>query len=175
MSPVCSKNSGAIGNALILSTAACSVAATSGFAALLNPMWLSLICAKLNCPLMASGFISDSRLMLYDFKTPPCITQNAPVPAQAMHFKKPRRSTPSLLWSCTISSFTFPAIFLPPVDTRLANTCEYMHFPLIWQERRGLERARVPAPLWDVFHLSRLYAAARYSHLRAHSAKINSS
>src|SRR6266436_6331775 len=37
MSPVCSMNSGIIGSALILSTAAFSVSITSGFAGLLNP------------------------------------------------------------------------------------------------------------------------------------------
>src|SRR5215470_17135241 len=35
--------------------------------------------------------------MAKDFSTPLCRTQSVPVPAQAMHFRKPRRSTPSLL------------------------------------------------------------------------------
>ena len=48
MSPVCSRNSGGVAKPLILSTAACSVPTTSGFAALLNPMWLSLIWTKLS-------------------------------------------------------------------------------------------------------------------------------
>ena len=43
MSPVCKRNSGCSGRALILSTAAFNVAITSGLAGLLNPMWLSLI------------------------------------------------------------------------------------------------------------------------------------
>src|SRR5438270_4803637 len=37
-----------------------------------------------------------------DFNTPPSMTQSAPVPAQAMHLRNPRRSIPSLLWSCWI-------------------------------------------------------------------------
>src|ERR1700730_8734338 len=105
MSPVCSINSGAADSPLILSTAAFSVPDTSGLAGLLNPMWLSLICTKLSSPLASAVFNSESRLRLYDFNTPPCITQKAPVPAQAMHFRKPRRLTPSLLWSCKSSSF----------------------------------------------------------------------
>ena len=50
MSPVCSMNSGGVARPLILSTAVFSVPTTSGFAALLNPMWLSLICTKLSSP-----------------------------------------------------------------------------------------------------------------------------
>ena len=97
MSPVCSRNSGAAANPLILSTAAFSVPATSGFAGLLKPMWLSLICTKLSSPIPSAAPISEIRLRLYDFNTPPFITQKAPVPAQAMHFRNPRRSIPSWL------------------------------------------------------------------------------
>src|SRR6266478_829970 len=105
MSPVCSMNSGTAVSPLILSTAAFSVPATSGLAGLLNPIWLSLICTKLSSPLASVVLNSERRLRLYDFNTPPCITQKAPVPAQAMHFRQPRRLTPSLLWSCKSSSF----------------------------------------------------------------------
>src|SRR5262252_18070 len=105
MSPVWSMNSGAAGSALILSTAALSVPTTSGLAGLLKPMWLSLICTKLSSPLASRSPISEDRLRLYDFRTPPWITHRAPVPAQAMHLRKPRRSMPSWLWSCKISSF----------------------------------------------------------------------
>src|SRR6266849_6300442 len=119
MSPVCNMNSGAAVSPLILSTAAFSVTATSGLAGLLNPIWLSLICTKLSSPLASAVFNSERRLRLYDFNTPPCITQRAPVPAQAMHFRKPRRLTPSLLWSCKSSSFFFSDIL-----TLLVN-----HFP----------------------------------------------
>src|SRR5947207_14605896 len=31
----------------------------------------------------------------------------APVPAQAMHFRNPRRSIPSLLWSCSMTPLGF--------------------------------------------------------------------
>src|SRR6266550_6240678 len=110
MSPVCSMNSGARERALILSTAAFRVPATSGFAGLLKPMWLSLICTKLSSPIMSEVLTSEIRLKLYDFSTPPFITQKAPVPAHAMHFRKPRRSIPSWLWSCRSSSFFFSDI-----------------------------------------------------------------
>lgn len=36
------------------------------------------------------------------FQHPPASIQRAPVPAQAMHFRNPRQSMPSLLWSCSI-------------------------------------------------------------------------
>ena len=51
MSPVCSRKSGGVGSALILSMATCSVAVTSGLASLLKPMWLSLIWTKLKSAL----------------------------------------------------------------------------------------------------------------------------
>jgi hypothetical protein len=51
-------------------------------AGLLNPMWLSLICTKLSSPAASGPPISESRLGLYDFSTPPLITQKAPVPAK---------------------------------------------------------------------------------------------
>ena len=50
MSPVCSMNSGGVARPLIRSMAVVSVPTTSGLAALLKPMWLSLICTKLSCP-----------------------------------------------------------------------------------------------------------------------------
>jgi len=100
MSPVCSMNSGATGKALILVTAACSVETTSGFAGLLKPMWLSLIWTKLNSP---AACWCEASLRLYDLSTPPWSTHRAPVPAQAMHFRNPRRSIPSWLWSNKIS------------------------------------------------------------------------
>ena len=46
-SPVWRTNAGGVGSALILAMASRSVAVTSGFAALLKPMWLSLIWTKL--------------------------------------------------------------------------------------------------------------------------------
>src|SRR6516164_2433959 len=38
-------------------------------------------------------------------RMPPLTAQTMPVPAQAMQVKNPRRSTPSLLGSCTMRSF----------------------------------------------------------------------
>ena len=64
MSPVCSRNSGGTFNPLILSTAAFSVPTTSGFAALLNPIWLSLICTKLSSPAVTCPPIFEIWLML---------------------------------------------------------------------------------------------------------------
>src|SRR5580704_4744494 len=81
-------------------------------------MWLSLICAKLNSPFISAGFISAIRFRAYEFSTPPLITQKVPVPAQAIHFKNPRRSIPSWLWSYKISSF-----FLPLIASLLLNLC----------------------------------------------------
>src|SRR5689334_18224161 len=56
-------------------------------------MWLSLICTKLKSagtpPAADSSF--DARA------TPPDIVYTIPVPAQAMHSKKPRRLIPSVL------------------------------------------------------------------------------
>src|SRR6266403_347097 len=86
-------------------------------------MWLSLICTKLSSPMASFGLNPGSRLRLYDFSTPPLITQRAPVPAQAMHFKNPRRSIPSSLRSCRISSLLLPVIFSSPTseDTSIRN------------------------------------------------------
>src|SRR5216683_3283361 len=136
MSPVCNRNSGGLLSPLIFSTAAFSVPATSGFAGLLNPIWLSLICTKLSSPIMSAVLISEIRLKLYEFSTPPFITQKAPVPAQAMHFRNPRRSTPSWLWSCRSSSFFFSDI--------LALLIYYDFYPSSkictcrWDWRRGM-------------------------------------
>ena len=99
MSPVCSRNSGLDFSALILSTAAFNVPTTSVFAGLLKPMWLSLICAKLSWPFIFAGSSWDQWLRLKVSRIPPFITQKVPVPAQAMHFRNPRRSIPSWLWS----------------------------------------------------------------------------
>jgi len=38
-----------------------------------------------------------------DFNTPPLMTHRAPVPAQAMHLRNPRRSTPSCSWFCDLN------------------------------------------------------------------------
>jgi hypothetical protein len=53
-------NAGGTGSALILPTAAFSVATTSEFAGLLNPMWLSLIWTKLSSPFAAFAMCAGS-------------------------------------------------------------------------------------------------------------------
>src|SRR5579862_4701057 len=69
-----------------------------------------------------------------DFRTPPFITQSAPVPAQAMHFKKPRRSMPSFstlsLMNCDICVFLQSANLqlpdsLPPTHAKTRIEREY--------------------------------------------------
>ena len=40
------------------------------------------------------------RMTSYTEGKPPLAVQIIPVPAQAMHSRKPRRSRPSVLWSC---------------------------------------------------------------------------
>src|SRR5271154_6758788 len=107
-SPVCKTNSGAVGRALSLSIAARSVAVTSGLAALSNPMCESLICAKAKSPCVAALSVLPGWPNAKDFNTPPCITQSVPVPAQAMHFRNPRRSIPS--W------FKF-SLMMSPIDS----------------------------------------------------------
>src|SRR6267378_5460788 len=136
MSPVCNRNSGCIFRPLILSTAAFSVPTTSVFAGLLKPMWLSLICAKLISPFIAAGSSSPIRLKAYEFRTPPLITQNVPVPAHAMHFRNPRRSIPSWLWSYKISSF-----FLSVIGSLLSNLRCWPHPLHVLPAKRRKARA----------------------------------
>src|SRR5206468_3510490 len=69
------------------------VARTSGLASPLKPMWVSLIWTKRKspgepCPLVGWASARDDR-------TPPATVQTSPVPAQAMHSRKPRRFRPS--------------------------------------------------------------------------------
>src|ERR1700719_239320 len=167
MSPVCSMNSGTAVRLLILSTAALRVPATSGFAGLLNPMWLSLICTKLSSPIMSAVLISDNRLKLYELSTPPFITQKAPVPAHAMHFRKPRRSIPSWLWSCRSSSFFFSDIlalhtyFFYPVSKLC--TCR-------WDWRRGVGWGLPAPPLHVLASIQTEAAPLLFQILRVHGS-----
>ena len=90
-------NSGRSDRLLILSTVACSVETTSVFAGLLNPMWLSLICTK--CRPDSAFLLSLLPPKMWEVGIPSAVTvHSSPVPAQAMHFKNPRRLRPSLLW-----------------------------------------------------------------------------
>src|SRR5262245_38445074 len=104
-------NEGVCGNALIFDTASRNVATTSLFASLLNPMWLSLICTKLRSAPAAADAASAGRLSVCDLRIPPVIVQRTPVPAQAMHLRKPRRSIPSVSKFCLIMSDIFDSVF----------------------------------------------------------------
>ena len=94
-SPVWIRKSGRSGSALILATASWSVAVTVClYGSLPNPMWLSLIWTNEKLPAAAPARRAtwpNAR----DEKTPPPAVQTSPVPAQAMHLRNPRRSTPS--------------------------------------------------------------------------------
>src|SRR5216684_8281046 len=75
--------SGLCGMVLILLIAVCKVAVTSGFAGLLTPMWLSLICTKLKSPplpALRSAVLANAR----DTGMPPLKVQTKPVPAHAI-------------------------------------------------------------------------------------------
>src|ERR1700693_989022 len=96
--------SGFWGIALILLIAVCRVAVTSGLAGLLKPIWLSLICTNVKSALLAAlrlALLANAR----DAGMPPLMVQTRPVPAHAMHFRNPRRSTPSLLRSCNFQAW----------------------------------------------------------------------
>src|ERR1700719_198003 len=87
-----------------------------------------------------------------DLSTPPWIRQKVPVPAQAMHFRKPRRSTPSAFKLSLMKSDIAPSLLTgsPCIPApRIAFTCLYrpgtQNIPGI-SRRRGLCRHRT-APL----------------------------
>src|SRR5258706_8183724 len=82
----------------------------------------------------AAAAIAEGSLRLYDFRIPAFMTQRAPVPAHAMHFKKPRRSTPSRLWLWRISSWFFRGIN-PSLPVLLENCDSHsIAFPCITAE-----------------------------------------
>ena len=72
-------------------TAAFMVAAVSGLAGLLKPIWVSLIWTKVSPSVAAAASLSSR-----ERGTPPLTVQSRPAPAQAMHFSAPRRSIPSV-------------------------------------------------------------------------------
>ena len=90
-SPVCKTIAGGFGSLPMRSIAACNVALVSGLASLLKPIWLSLICTKVK-PSAADAAKASPRAIPRG--TPPETVQTRPVPAQAMHFKSPRRFMP---------------------------------------------------------------------------------
>src|SRR5262249_24734051 len=70
----------------------CNVPTTSLFGSLPKPIWLSLIWTN-------EKSFDSARLTSWPNTraagSPPFMVHNRPVPAHAMHFKNPRRSTPS--------------------------------------------------------------------------------
>ena len=68
--------------------AALSVPGTSVLASLLKPIWLSLIWTKLR----PAGSAACASSIRSERGTPPAIVQTTPVPTQAMHCSRPRRS-----------------------------------------------------------------------------------
>ena len=89
MSPVWSRKAGLGESAAMRATAAVMVAAVSGLAGLLKPIWVSLIWTKVSPPVAAAASLSSK-----ERGTPPLTVQSRPAPAQAMQFSRPRRSTP---------------------------------------------------------------------------------
>ena len=86
MSPVWIMKAGRLGSLPTSSSASCNVAVTFGLAGLSKPRWLSLICTKVKSLVAASALpIRRER------GTPPATVQTMAVPAQVMHFRKPRR------------------------------------------------------------------------------------
>ncbi len=102
---------GLIGIAFTLATASRSVPSASGFAALSKPMWLSLICRKVN-PVGSAA--TASPISPTEWGTPPLTAQSTPVPAQTMHSSTSRRPNP-----CPRSSKPFLAMSHLPVAKRL--------------------------------------------------------
>ena len=85
-------NAGRWAMALMRATHCSSVEITSLLAALSKPTWLSLICTKLR-PRVA--FAVAVPAIVRELKPQPVSVHTTPVPAHAMHFKKPLRSMPS--------------------------------------------------------------------------------
>src|SRR5215468_7176902 len=93
-SPVWTSIAGLLGIWLILSSAAFSVPLVSGLASLLKPIWLSLIWTNVKL-LVSAARASPPKPRSNPFGTPPDTLQTMPVPAQARHFKRPRRLVPA--------------------------------------------------------------------------------
>src|SRR6516225_2518845 len=139
ISPVWTRNAGCVGIALILSIASVSVARGSGFGGRWKPIWLSLICTKVSSPCGASAAAAPP-IRPSVRGTPPLSVHTTPVPAQVMHFNKPRRlmfgplsnsfssrsaiSVSLLAWGATqiqtaIPTGLFPRLVCPPAPHSL--------------------------------------------------------
>src|SRR5437899_1746220 len=64
------------------------------FASPLKPTCVSLICTKVKLPAAASA--AEASVISRDDITPPAAAQTTPVPAQAIHWRNPRRSNRSM-------------------------------------------------------------------------------
>src|SRR5208337_4197974 len=91
---------GSPGIARILSIAASSVARASGLAGFEKPMWLSEIWTKEKLP---SAALAEP--IRREAGTPPATVQTTPVPAQSMHLRVCRRSSPPAKSSVMVVSF----------------------------------------------------------------------
>src|SRR6516164_1248001 len=90
ISPVWIRKAGCVGIALILSIASVSVARGSGLGGRWKPIWLSLIWTKVSSPCGASAAAAPP-IRPRVRGTPPLRVHTTPVPAQVMHFNRPRR------------------------------------------------------------------------------------
>src|SRR5271165_3410859 len=96
-------------SAFTLSTASCSVPGVSAFGGFLKPIWLSLICMKVSAlPYMVAAFAVPTSSL--ERGTPPATVHSAPVPAQSMHFRTPRRPAPAV---SSLVSMSIPYGLLP--------------------------------------------------------------
>src|SRR6266700_7374980 len=91
-SPVCMTNAGREGRALICWMDRSNVPVTSWLAAPLKPMWLSLIWTKYRSFVLGPAACWPPPPIPHPLSRPPVTVQATPVPAQAMHLRKPRRS-----------------------------------------------------------------------------------
>jgi RNA polymerase sigma-70 factor (ECF subfamily) len=136
-SPVWMMKSGACGSALILSTVACSVPTTSGFAGLLKPIWLSLICTKVISPLGSP--VCPGLPNARELSRPPPTVQTTPVPAQAMHSRNPRRSD-SVVVAIVKNEFGHLALHSPQLKLVLFEQIMVPHMHAAYNLARWLTR-----------------------------------
>src|SRR5438552_8513750 len=142
MSPVCSTKAGACGSAFSLATASWSVAVTSLFASLLNPMWLSLIWAK-KLLFRCASVNSCPGFSLKEVVIPPASVQTVAVPAQAMQRRNPRRSTPS---SLMLAMKLEPVGRVLPCSSKLVSS-RSLCLPICGPRKSSAVRSRVNRPL----------------------------
>jgi hypothetical protein len=91
-------------------TASWKVPMTLVLAALLKPMWLSLIWTKFNSAVARAAGLARASPNAREERMPPEIEQTTAVPAHPMHLRKPRRSMPSWAVSFTMRFLSFIGI-----------------------------------------------------------------